>query len=113
MLTQPTFSQITEGMDVYDRDGAKIGTVKAFRPGEGTIRTTGTDIVTMANAISECLGGQKELPTVLYSRLYDEGFVCINRGFLRADAVAFTNEVEDVQGDVIVLNVRAEDLLKV
>ena len=31
MLTQQNLSLVTEGMDVYDRDGVQIGTVKAFR----------------------------------------------------------------------------------
>lgn len=113
MLTQANLSLVAEGMEVYDWEGTRIGTVKAFRNGEGTIRTTETDIVTMANAISDCLGGQKELPTVLYSRLYDEGFICIDRGFLRKDALAFSGQIENVAGDTVFLNINLDELVKV
>ena len=67
----------------------------------------------MANAIAECLGGQKELPTILYSRLYDEGFICIDRGFLRKDMLAFTGQVGDISGNAIFLEVEQDELVKV
>lgn len=114
MINQrPTTQQIVEGMEVYDRDGKRIGTVKAYRSGEGTVNTNRADIVTMANAIDEAMGKHKTLPTVMYTRLYDEGFVSIKRGFMRSNVVAFLPQVDDIHGDAIFLNVFASELVSV
>ncbi|GAB5494636.1 MAG: hypothetical protein Phog2KO_48510 [Phototrophicaceae bacterium] len=111
MLVQQKLSSVVEGMEIYDRDGAQVGTVKAFRMGEGTVKTTQTDIVTISEALEPIIGN-KELPTILYSRLYDEGFVVVARGFLRSDAVIFPSQIDQFGDGALHLNVPEDDLFK-
>jgi hypothetical protein len=113
MYTQQKLTQIVEGMEVYDKDAARIGTVKSFHYGEGTAKTSEIDIVTIAERVSDLLGTNKSLPTVLYSRLYDQGFVCVDRGFLRSDAIVFPDQIEDYGEYAVFLNVEANELMKV
>lgn len=113
MFTQQELSHIVEGMNVYDSNGNEIGTVDSLRLGEGTIKTMETDTVTIADTISESLGGYKDLPTVLYARLYDKGFVRIKRGFLRRDMLIETDQIDDISHDSLYLNVDESDLIKI
>jgi hypothetical protein len=113
MFTQQQLNQIVEGMEVYDSDGARIGTVEAVRVGEGTLKSSSTDIVTMSEAVSEALGGRKGLPTILYARLFEEGFIRVNRGLLRRDAIVFPHQVDDVGGESIYLKVEQAELTKI
>jgi len=109
MLAQQTLNHVVTGLDVYDTNGMKIGIIKGLHHGNDA----DTDMTMMEFAVSKGLGKEKELPVTLTSRLYNEGFVCIERGFLRSDVIAFTNEVQDVFGEAIFLNVDADDLLQV
>jgi sporulation protein YlmC with PRC-barrel domain len=113
MFTQQQLNQIVEGMEVYDSDGARLGTVEAVRLGEGTLKASSTDIVTMAEAVTEALGGRKDLPTILYSRLYEEGFIRVNRGLLRRDAIVFPHQIDDVGEESIYLKVEQNELTKI
>jgi hypothetical protein len=113
MFTQQQLNQIVEGMEVYDSDGARIGTVEAVRLGEGAVKSSNTDIVTMAEAVTESLGGRKDLPTILYARLYEEGFIRVNRGLLRRDAIIFPHQVDDVGEESIYLKVEHSELTKI
>lgn len=111
MLAQQKLSSVVKGMEVYDRDGARVGTVKAFRLGEGTIKTSATDIVTIAETLKETIG-DKDLPTVMYSRLFDEGFASVDRGFLRGDGIVFPSQIDEINGDTIYLTVNESELFK-
>lgn len=110
MYTQ-MLSQIAEGMEVYDSDGHRIGTVEAFRLGEGTLKASRTNIVTIVEELAETMGKHKELPTAFYTRLYEEGFVRVRRGILRSDVLIFSKQIEDIQADAIYLNVEQGELL--
>jgi len=105
-------SEIQEGMGVYDKDGARIGTVETVRLGKGTEKTDVTDIVTIVETLSEAIGGRKDLPVVLYSRAFDEGFVRVNRGLLRRDAIVFPNQIESVGEESLYLLIEASELTK-
>lgn len=111
MLAQQKLSSVVEGMEVYDSDGARVGTIKACRLGEGTIKTSATDIVTISETLKEVIGN-KDLPTIMYSRLFDEGFACVSRGFLRSDGIVFPNQIDEISGDTVYLSVNEEDLYK-
>ena len=113
MFTQQAFNHIVEGMEVYDRDGNLIGTVEDYRVGEGTIKAAETDTITTAEIISDALGGHKDLPTVLYGRLYDKGFVRINRGFLRKDMLILPEQIEHINEVSLHLNVNDSELIKI
>lgn len=111
MLAQQKISSVAEGMEVYDKDGARVGTIKAFRLGEGTIKTSATDIVTISEILTETIGN-KDLPTVMYTRLFDEGFASVDRGFLRSDGIVFPNQIDEISGDTVYLSVYEDELFK-
>jgi hypothetical protein len=113
MFTQQQLSQIVAGMEVYDNDGARIGVVEAVHPGEGTLKANSVDIVTMAEAVTEDLGGRKDLPTILYARLYEEGFIRVHRGLLRRDAIVFPHQIDDVGEESVYLKVEQTELTKI
>lgn len=111
MITQ-LLEEIAEGMEVYDSEGNRIGTVAGFRAGEGSMKSSHTDIITMSEAVEDALGGKKNLPTVIYTRLYEEGFVRVKRGFLRSDAIAFTDQIDKVEGSTVYLKAPLSELMK-
>jgi len=113
MFTQPALSEVVEGMKVYDRDSNEIGTVDTFRVGEGTIKAAETDIVTIVETISDALGGHKDLPTVLYARFYDKGFVRVKRGLFRSDLLIIPDQINDINEISIHLNVDERELIKI
>lgn len=113
MFTHNQLTQIAEGMEVFDNDGARIGTVVGVYLGQGTLKAQNTDIVTMAEAVSEALGGRKDLPTILYARLYEEGFIRVQRGLLRRDVLIFPYQVDDVGEESIYLKTAQDELSKI
>jgi sporulation protein YlmC with PRC-barrel domain len=113
MFTQQQLTQIVEGMEVFDNDGSRIGTVAAVQMGEGTLKSNSVDVVTMAESVSEALGGRKDLPTILYARLYEEGFIRVHRGILRRDAIIFPHQIDDIGEDSLYLKVEQTELTKI
>lgn len=112
MNTKTVLNQIVEGMDVYDSTNVYIGTIEAYRVGEGTIKTSQTDVVTIAERISETIGSNTDLPGVLYKRLYQEGFVYVPRGFLRPNLLIFLSQINNIKDEQVYLNVKQDELLK-
>lgn len=113
MYAPTVFNQIEEGMEVYDSEGVRIGTIEAFRLGEGMTSAGQTDIVTIAEIVAETIGTRKELPTVLYNRLYADGFAYVPRGILRPDVLIFPDQIDSIEDEQIYLNVERGELLKV
>lgn len=104
---------ITKGMSVIDNAGERIGTVIAFRQGEGTIKTNQTDAGTISETVREALGGKKRLSAALYSRLFSEGFLYINRGVLRGTVIVYPDQIDQVAGDKITLHINRRDVVKI
>lgn len=114
MHTQQNYlNEIVEGMEVFDRDAARIGVVKALHFGEGSVLTSNVDIVSMSESILEVIGEHSDLPTVLYARLYEEGFIYVSRGLLRRSVLVFPDQIDTVSENAVYLNLDQEDLLKV
>lgn len=105
-------NQISEGMEVYDSDGARVGVVESVRLGEGKEKADSTDIVTIAEAVSEALNGRKDLLTILYIRLYEEGFIWVNRGLLRRDAIVFPHQIDDIGEESVYLKVELMEVTR-
>lgn len=105
-------NQISEGMEVYDSDGARIGVVESVRLGDGKEKADSTDIVTIAEAVSEHLNGRKDLVTFLYIRLYEEGFIRVNRGILRRDCVIFPSQIDDIGEESVYLKIEHMEVTK-
>lgn len=112
MLVQQKLSTIIEGMEVYDKDNAKVGTIEVLRLGKGSAKTSETDANTIEDALKKIIG-DNEFPIDLNSQLYEEGFLYIERGFMRKNTIVFPSQIEDIIGDAIHLNVDQETLLKI
>ena len=125
-------AQVREGMDVYDRDNQKIGTVKSVnmrggidpadvsrqradagvQPGDSTDTAPGTLVDTIAEAVgtTDSLGS---LPDELRLKLERDGYIEIDSaGFFAADRFATPSQVAEVAGDRVHLNVSKDELAK-
>jgi sporulation protein YlmC with PRC-barrel domain len=111
-MTEQILSQIVEGMDVYDSDGARVGMVVGVRLGEGDEKTKSVDIVTMADAVNETIGKRCDFPTVLFAKLYMDGFIHVNRGLLRRDAIVFPHQIDDIGEESVYLKIEASEVIK-
>jgi len=110
MQTQTVLNQVSEGMDVYDASGDHMGKVVYIRFGEPVAEADMPDNVTIAEELTEALGGSVEIPTVVYGRLYREGFVRFDRGLLRHDGFVFPTQIAYVNDDGIHLNVDKDEV---
>jgi hypothetical protein len=104
--------EIVEGMDVYDSDGMRIGTVEGIHQGHGAEKANTTDIVTIADTVCEMIGKRLELSTILFMRLYEEGFLHVDRGLLRRDCVIFPSQIDDIGEESVYLNIEATEIVK-
>lgn len=112
MLVQQRLSTIIEGMEIYDKDGSRVGTIEVLRLGKGATQTKETDTETIEEALKKIIG-DAELPEALNLQLYEEGFLYVERGFLRDNVIISPSQIEDIINDAIHLNVNEDTLLKV
>lgn len=113
MFTQQEITQIVEGMEVYDSKGNSIGVVETFRDGEGSFNTSKTDTDTIIAAVSDVLGRHKEMPTIMYLRLYEEGFIRVQRGLFQRDLVVESDQIQDANEISLHLNVPEDELIQI
>jgi len=114
---------VKEGMDVYDWEGKKIGTVsdvymgesspQANERGEGAVtpsnRDTGGD--TLIENVARVFAGD-ELPEVLRGRLLRSGFIRMNTGGLFSKALyILPDQIDQVAGPRIDLRVMRDQLI--
>ena len=111
MQTQTVLNQVSEGMAVYDGSGNHLGKVEYIRFGEPVAEADLPDNITIAEELTEALGGNVEIPTVVYGRLYREGFVRFDRGLMRHDGFLFPGQIAYVNEDGVHLNVNADEVL--
>jgi hypothetical protein len=109
-MAEQILVNVVEGMDVYDSDGGRVGTVESVRLGTDK---PDADIVTMTDAVTDALGGRKDLPTILYAHLYTEGFIRVYRGLLRRDAIVFPHQIDSVGEESVYLKVEHFELTKI
>ena len=112
MLVQQRLSTIIEGMEIYDKNNKQVGTIETIRLGKGSSKTSATDVETIEEALKRVIG-DAELPETLNSQLYEQGFLYIECGFLRDNAIVFPQQIEDIINDALHLNVDENELLKV
>lgn len=113
-------SRITEGMDVFDRTGDKIGEVDYVYFGdedpttpEADVATTserGTRDDTIVDVVAEAFRTE-ELPQELRERLQVNGFIKLSTGMLRSDRYVLLEQIASVAGDGVHLNVALDDLV--
>jgi hypothetical protein len=95
-------AQIQEGATVYDRDNAKVGTVKQVYLG-------GEDLSESMISSDSVL---YDVPQSLRSRLAASGFVEISTGFFSANRYATSDQVAAATGERVELSVGQDDLVK-
>jgi hypothetical protein len=114
MLKQAVnINEVSKGMEVFDSTGQRIGSVIASRQGEGTIKTNKTDNSVIVQTIKDVIGDKKSLPAPLYTRLFDEGFVYVARGFLRSNGIIYPEQIASINGNKITLHVGNQSIQKI
>ena len=113
-------TQVREGMDVYDRDDRKVGTVRSVYMGNSTPRgrifggTSGADDDndSFLESLAEVFAPQDTLPETFRKRLVRQGFVRIDTaGFFAKDCFATPAQLTAVLDDRINLSATKDELL--
>ena len=113
-------TRITEGMDVLDRTGDKIGEVDAVYFGDEDAATPQADVATaseratrddtIVDVVAEAFRTD-ELPQELRERLLVHGFVKVGTGMLRSDRYILPDQIASVTGEGVRLNVTLDELV--
>lgn len=115
---------IREGMKVYDRENHEIGSVKAVHMGAAS-ETMFDEGEGPATAPNPSLRGEswldagvqvfapEQVPDVLKARLLRHGFIAIDtKGLFSSDRFAMPEQITNVVGDGVHLNVTENELIK-
>ncbi len=138
-LTDTVLTQVHDGMKVYDRDGKEVGKVDGVYLGEvneqvnerGEGAATGRDpsasgpggaptppaVPTSQSYIGTAIPPASDLdidglPDVVRSRLERLGFIRIGGGIFGGTRFALPEQISNVQGDRVNLNVTKDELIK-
>lgn len=121
---QPTnlTTNVHDGMDVFDLSGDKIGKVEFVRlsdeiasteyPETATAGTVDEQNSSFIEDIADVFTDWPEVPEEMRQRLLRSGFVRIDRGLLKSDAVATPEQIANVTEDSVYLNVAEDGLFK-
>lgn len=112
MEAHDQLNYITNGMDVFDVNGKRVGTVQHIYSGNDMVLTNNPDMQTVRAELQEALGGEKDFPTPVYSRLYRYGFLHVRRGLFLPDVFIVPQQIDDVEEASLYLNVPIDELLK-
>ncbi len=125
MTTERThlIEHVREGMQVVDGNGDKLGKVEFVQMGEPEAATTrGTDQnplnaqlpKSVISGISEAVSGtEPAVPEAERAQLMRHGFIKIDRSLWHADRYARADQIGEVAGDTVTLQVLKDDLTKV
>lgn len=116
-------SKVQEDMTVYDREGNKIGTVKAIQMGDEDLERPGAETSTAASAetttdntlvedFARAISSDHDFPEEMKKRYMRYGYVKVDAGLLRSDRYFAADQIANVSGDRIELNVSMSDLVK-
>lgn len=117
---------IHEGMDVFDREGNRIGTVERVflgnvseetsDSGGGAATEAGTGPPrdkSLVDIFAEGFAGEEQMPDELQERLYREGFVRVDAtGLFASDRYILPEQIASVSGDRVSLRVARDELIK-
>jgi hypothetical protein len=116
---------VREGMDVYDRDGKKVGEVdEVFLGavdstesdwGQGAATNAGADFqqdATIVENVIEALGMDDEIErSTIRGRLEREGFVRVRGGLFKSNRYILPEQIAAIENDRISLRGKDSDLL--
>lgn len=118
---------VHEGMDVYDREDKRVGTVEQLFFGSASTMDTddyeaqtptvdkeldyGRDSI--VDAIAEAFDPGDDIPEVLQNRLLQQGFIRIDgAGLFASDRYVVPDQIARVSDDKVYLKVSQDDLIK-
>lgn len=117
-----TLSQIHENMPVYDREGNKIGTVKAVQLGDEDLARPGVETATaqtpdvpgneLVEDLARALDFEAPVPAEIRTRFERYGYIRIDTGLLSSDRYACADQVTKVTADRVDLDAVEDDLVK-
>jgi hypothetical protein len=115
-----TLTYVKEGMDVYDLNNEKVGTVRIVQIGDENPNSPVTETVTGATPrmrddslieeVAESIFATDDFPQQIRNHMRRYGYIRIDAGILRADMYASGDQVASVGDGRVELNVSAEDL---
>ncbi len=138
-LTDVGLTQVHDGMKVYDRDGKEVGKVEGVYLGEvnekvndrgegaATARNTGTSspravpapipAATSQSYVGATIPPQSSLdidglPEVVRNRMARLGFIRIGGGIFGGTRFALPDQIANVEGDRVNLNITRDELIK-
>jgi hypothetical protein len=114
MSEQDRLAQVREGMEVVDRGGERVGTVKEVRIGDPGAVTGEGQQESNIEVFDRFSGAifDRELPEQERARLNRLGYVQIDAaGLFQGDRFAAGDEVDRVEGDTVHLTVNADSLV--
>jgi len=121
--TRQLLKRILEGMEVFDREGRKIGVVEHVHlgshddTGRGPADVSRVEVEDKPDSIienlAEGLGASDDLPDEMKDRLLLDGFIRMDSNQpLASDRFILPDQIKDVRGDQVILNSTYDDLLK-
>lgn len=119
---------VHEGMDVYDREDKKVGTVERLFFGsastmdagdyEAQTQTVDQEIVdygrgSIVDAIADAFDPADDIPESLRNRLLQQGFIRVDgAGLFASDRYVVPEQIARVSDDNVYLKVSQDDLIK-
>jgi len=116
-------TQVYEGMDVYDREGKKVGKVEYIQIGDENPASPGSETTTARDPnnfmedtfvenVAEAFVGKDNIPDTIRNRMIRQGFIRIDTGMLSADRYALSEHVASVDEDRVRLRVANDELIR-
>jgi hypothetical protein len=112
MQAQNQLKHIVKDMTVYNIDEDTIGLVQYVYFGKDSAIEPIPEMSELKTELQEAMGGIKNFPPPVYTRLYGYGFVRICRGFFQSDLFVLPEQIADVDEDNVYLKVQTYQLLK-
>jgi hypothetical protein len=119
-------TRIREGMEVYDRDGKRVGTVQQVymgSVGDQAVESGGQPTTVSRADVQDATGfpdnlltgltRDRDLPETVRGRLLHDGFMRVDgHGLLSSGRLVERDQIESVSGDRVTLNAAEADLIK-
>jgi hypothetical protein len=104
--------EVDEGMDVYDVNGDHIGEVEYLHYGtEGYSEPVDDDMpADIFEMFAEAFDGSPDLPEEVVERLYQDGFIRIEKGILRNDSYVLATNIRSVDSDGVHLSISRDEI---
>lgn len=125
MNTRKWLAAVRDGMDVFDRNGDKIGTVKQIYfgaagdeveggyvqgdIGDGDLERDRSNF--LFDEVAEAIAGVSDIPEEVRERLLQHGYVQVDRGLLQSDGYVLSEHVVNVTDEGVTVNVDDDDLI--